>query len=265
MPRSSKCIQISKVHLQIIKKYAWLGLLIQSKYRSWFSRNKAIILHFLAIVWVITWATTAVSQGFAEKWEFSGFCGEPVDCKSRCGFYSGVEPMCVAVAAEQGSPAPLDRGSCCLTWCCCVGACLTPWWAVWGAQPGYRHVKLAPVTVQRVRSAGLGSGVRSPADPPSTGGPYSEIGFSWRQTLMLKHNCARPGAPSHPFHPFFPCPTRYLDVKFFGGDRSNAGWDLGDYIQTALWLFGWGCLLCIKAASTKMLAWRFKTKWQNGN
>lgn len=55
---------------------------------------------------------------------------------------------------------------------------------------------------------------------------------------MLKHNCARPGAPSHPFHPFFPCPTRYLDVKFFGGDRSNAGWDLGDYIQTALWLFG---------------------------
>lgn len=108
VPQSSKCIQISKMHLQIIKKYAWLGLLIPSKYRSWFSHNKAIILHFLAIVWAITWATTAVSQGFAGRGEFSGFCGEPGDCGSCCGFYSSVEPMCLAAAAEKGRPTPLD-------------------------------------------------------------------------------------------------------------------------------------------------------------
>lgn len=95
VPPSSKCIQISKVHLWIIKKYAWLGLLIQSKYRSWLSYNKAIIPHFLAIVWVITWAITAVLQGFAGRWEFPGFCGEPGDCQLCSGYYSGVEPMCL--------------------------------------------------------------------------------------------------------------------------------------------------------------------------
>ena len=59
-----------------------------------------------------------------------------------------------------------------------------------------------------------GQGVRSSTDPPFTGGPHSEIGFSWSQTLKLKYSCASPGAPSHPFHPFFPCPT-HLDVKFW--------------------------------------------------
>lgn len=121
VPQSSKCIQISKVHLQIIKKYAWLDLLIQNKYRSWFSRNKAIILHFLAIVWVITWAATAVSQGFAGSWEFSGFCGEPGDCRSCCVFYRDIELKCLAAATEKGSPTPLDQGSCYLAWCTCVG------------------------------------------------------------------------------------------------------------------------------------------------
>lgn len=84
VPPSSKHVQISKVHLWIIKKYAWLGLLIQSKYRSWLSYSKAVIPYFLAIVWVITWATTAVLQGFAGRWEFPGFCGEPGDCQLCC-------------------------------------------------------------------------------------------------------------------------------------------------------------------------------------
>lgn len=34
VPQSSKCIQVSEVHLQIIKKYACLGFLIWRKYRS---------------------------------------------------------------------------------------------------------------------------------------------------------------------------------------------------------------------------------------
>lgn len=101
VPPSSKCIQISKVHLRVIKKYAWLGLLIQSKYRSWLTYKKAIIPHFLAIVWVITWATTAVLHGFAGRWEFSGFCGEPGDCWLCCGYYSGVESVCLSAAATE--------------------------------------------------------------------------------------------------------------------------------------------------------------------
>lgn len=166
VPQSSKCIQISKVYLRIIKKYAWLGLLIQSKYRSCFSHHKAVILHFLVIVWVITWATTAASQGFAGRWEFAGFCGEPGGCRSCCGFYSGVEPMCRAAAAGEGSPAPLDQGSCCLAGCPCVGVRLAPRWAVWGAQPPYRRVRLTPMTGQGIRSAGLESGGEELHRPP---------------------------------------------------------------------------------------------------
>lgn len=101
VPPSSKCIQISKVHLRVIKKYAWLGLLIQSKYRSWLTYNKAIIPHFLVIVWVITWATAALPQGFAGRWEFSGFCGEPGNCQLCCGYCSGVEPVCLSAAAAE--------------------------------------------------------------------------------------------------------------------------------------------------------------------
>lgn len=43
VPQSSKCIQISEVQLQIIKKCFWLHLLIQNEYRSMFSHHKAVI------------------------------------------------------------------------------------------------------------------------------------------------------------------------------------------------------------------------------
>ena len=105
-----------------------------------------------------------------------------------------------------------------------------------GAQPGYCHVKLAPISVQGTRSAGLGWGAAQ--TPPFTEGPHSEIDFSWSQTLMLKYSCASPGHPfihraipvirSAPAQPLFRC-------QVFGRDHSNAGHDLGDR-SVAVWV-----------------------------
>lgn len=100
--QSSKCIQISKVHLQMIKKYAWFGLLIQSKYRSWFSHNKAIILPFLANVWVLTGLPQLWHRDLQGDGSFL-LSVENRGCRWCFGFHSGVEAACLAAAAGKGS------------------------------------------------------------------------------------------------------------------------------------------------------------------
>lgn len=70
-----------------------------------FLHSEAVILHFLAAVWVITWGTTAMAQGFAGRGELSGLHGAP-------GAISHAVDPTAAFARVSGCCSRKGQGSC---------------------------------------------------------------------------------------------------------------------------------------------------------